>query len=189
MPTLSHPPNTGGSGTWYGSQWVGIDGYTYGGAILQAGTTSAVTYNDDGSSYQSANAWFEWFPNPESEISNFAVSPGDTMYVIVTAFNSMSGQVYMKNQNTGQETVQQFGAPSSDHALQGVNAEWIYEDFSAGGLVPFASFSPVTFSGANAGTQNGGVNLNGATLVDMISNDNTVCHAQIIDATDLQVSY
>lgn len=189
MPTLERPPGASGSGTWYGSQWVGIDGYTYGGAILQAGTTSAVTYNSDGSSYNSASSWFEWYPNPETEMQSFGVNPGDTIFTIVTAYSSTSGNVYMKNQNSGQEISQNFNAPSNNNALEGVNAEWIYEDFSSGGLVPFAQFSDTRMSGCNAGTSNGGVNLAGSTIVDMVANGNVVCNANIVDATDLVFKY
>jgi Peptidase A4 family len=89
IPTVSRPGEPQGSESgWNSSSWVGIDG-TYGSDdILQAGMEQRVDANGN-TSYV---AWCEWFaphyPNSPSyifqtNISNFAVSPGDTVYCSV----------------------------------------------------------------------------------------------------------
>ena len=89
IPTVSQPEEPQGSeGGWNSSSWVGIDG-TYGSDdILQAGVEQRV----NASGNTSYVAWCEWFaphyPNSPSyifqtNISNFAVSPGDTVYCSV----------------------------------------------------------------------------------------------------------
>ena len=89
IPTVSQPGEPQGSeGGWNSSSWVGIDG-TYGSDdILQAGVEQRV----NASGNTSYVAWCEWFaphyPNSPSyifqtNISNFAVSPGDTVYCSV----------------------------------------------------------------------------------------------------------
>lgn len=200
MPTLFLPnltdsstsPDTAAGTMFYGSQWVGIDGYTYGGAILQAGTTSTLTVLPDGTLQNTASAWFEWFPLPESEISasDFPVSPGDQISVTVHAYNSSVGTVTMENANTGITVNRDFAAPNSDASLEGVNAEWIYEDFSSGGLVPFAGFNPVVFENCSAETQTGeSVGVQGATSVSLVSGNDVLCNAKALGDDQMVVSY
>jgi hypothetical protein len=89
IPMVSQPGEPQGSESgWNSSSWVGIDG-TYGSDdILQAGVEQRV----NASGNTSYVAWCEWFapqyPNSPSyifqtNISNFAVSPGDTVYCSV----------------------------------------------------------------------------------------------------------
>jgi Peptidase A4 family len=93
IPTVSQPQEPQGpQGGWNSSSWVGIDG-TYGSDdVLQAGVEQRV----DASGNTSYVAWCEWFaphyPNSPSyifqtNISNFAVTPGDTIYCSVQYAN------------------------------------------------------------------------------------------------------
>ena len=59
--------------------WVGIDGFTNG-QVLQAGMAATVTGNNI--NYW---PWFEWYPNPPLQITNFPIQPGDYITVLVCA--------------------------------------------------------------------------------------------------------
>ena len=89
IPTVSQSGEPQGSeGGWNSASWVGINGIYGSDDILQAGVEQRVDANRN-TSYV---AWCEWFvpdcPNSPSyifqtNISNFAVSPGDTVYCSV----------------------------------------------------------------------------------------------------------
>lgn len=89
IPTVSQSGEPQGSQSdWNSSSWVGIDGNYGFDDILQAGVEQRVGANGD-TSYV---AWCEWFApvyrkSPsyifQTNISNFAVGPGDTVYCSV----------------------------------------------------------------------------------------------------------
>lgn len=113
-----------------GSAWVGIDGDAWSTAILQTGVDWSVDVYGD----ISYSAWYEWFPAPSYGF-NMTISAGDVISVSVYAATSKSGSATIENISTGQLVSTEL---SSTYALGGLNAEWIVEDFSSGGLVPFA---------------------------------------------------
>ena len=60
---------------------------------------------------------------------------------------------------------------TSSYALCEQDAEWIVEDFEEnGGLVAFADFGTVTFTGASAGKSSGSSGPSGATIIDIEQN-------------------
>jgi hypothetical protein len=89
----------------------------------------------------------------------------------VTASSKTSGTATITNESTGKTVSHTFSNEGSLGSLCETNAEWIVEDFESGnGLVPFANFGTVTFSGATA-TQNGAtVGPSGAQILDIEQN-------------------
>ncbi len=74
-------------------------------------------------------------------------------------------------------------------ALQELNAEWIVEDFEEnGGLVPFANFGTVTFTGASATTNSGTVGPSGADIIDIRQN-NKVLTDVTVSGSSVTVKY
>ncbi|KAI1792539.1 acid proteinase [Ganoderma leucocontextum] len=161
VPTPKEP--SGASGAHYASAWVGIDGDTCDTAILQTG----LDFNVNGNSV-SYDAWYEWYPDFAFDFSGISFSAGDSVTVTVTASSKTGGTATITNESTGQTVSHTFsGQPS----LCEFDAEWIVEDFSSGGLVPFANFGAVTFTGASAVTASGSsVGPSGATLIDIEQN-------------------
>ena len=71
------------------------------------------------------------------------------MTVTVFASSKTGGKATITNHRTGVQVSHTFaGQP----ALCEYDAEWIVEDFSSGGLVPFANFGKVAFTNAKATT-------------------------------------
>ncbi|KAL4930384.1 A4/G1 family peptidase [Aspergillus undulatus] len=163
--TVPHPTAAPGSseGMQAGSAWVGIDGDTYSGAILQTGVDF---YIENGA--VSNNAWFEWFPDYAYDF-NLAVHTGDVIVAKVESCSHSEGVAVIENRSTGETATQTIGAPRADATLTGVNVEWIVEDFQSGdSIVPLADFGEVVFSGCEARTGGGEVlGLDGATIIEL----------------------
>jgi len=84
----------------------------------------------------------------------------------VTATSTSGGKATLENLSTGQTVTHSFSGESAD--LCETNAEWIVEDFSDGNsLVPFADFTTVTFTGANAISDGSTVDTTGASILDI----------------------
>ena len=104
----------------------------------------------------------------------------------VTATSKTAGKATITNKSSGKTVSHSF---SGQPALCEYDAEWIVEDFSSGGgLVPFANFGEVTFSGAKAGTKSGSVGPSGAGLID-IQQDNQVLTSSSTGSSSVTVSY
>ncbi|GJE96325.1 peptidase G1 domain-containing protein [Phanerochaete sordida] len=143
------------------SAWVGIDGDSCGTAILQTGVD--FNYFDGEVSY---DAWYEWYPEAAYDFDEMIINPGDSITAIVETVTSTLGYAWLINNNSGQEVGIELasGVPLCEQ-----DAEWIVEDFEvAGGLVPFADFGTVTFTGAVAGTNfDTSAGPAGATIIDI----------------------
>lgn len=73
---------------------------------------------------------------------------------------------------------------SAQPALSKVNAEWIVEDFSTtSGLVPFANFGTVSFTGCSAVGSTGTVTPSGATLLDIKQNGVVLTNSVVSGST------
>ena len=116
-------------------------------------------------------AWYEWFPSPTNDFSGFTIRAGDNISATVIADSLTSGTATLINYSTGQEVTKIL---TSQPALCLENAEWIVEDYSMGGLVPFANFGTVTFTDVLAGTSTGGIGPAGATIFDIVKNGRVV---------------
>lgn len=125
-------PNAPSDGTYYASEWVGIDGWNSS-DVLQAGTETQITRILFVTAKQ-VYAWWEWFPAGEVKISNLPVSPGDVMYCLICADSTTHATVSLSNQSTGVGTRFDITAPSRT-ALTGNVAEWIVERPTVNGSV------------------------------------------------------
>ena len=130
VPTAQQAFGACNSGFDYSSTWVGIDGEGSN-DVLQAGTEADATCS--GSTSQAYyDAWYEWYPNDEVVVSNFAVNPGDDIYVEVWSSGATTGHAYMIDYTSNQSFNVTFAAPPGT-SLIGNSAEWIVERPSVGG--------------------------------------------------------
>jgi hypothetical protein len=155
IPAVTEPLQAQGTrGGWDSSSWVGIDGVFDSDDVLQAGVEQAIDVN--GNAHYTA--WYEWFAPIQSgsppyvfqtNILNFPVSPGQTIYCSVLYLSDHSaGQVYFANESTGQHFSITL-APPPGATFNGSSAEWIME--APDGGEPTTSlpiFTPLTFTSA-----------------------------------------
>jgi hypothetical protein len=164
IPTVSQPSEPQGlEGGWKSSSWLGIDGFNEGivsNDVLQAGIQQAV----DSGGNASYVAWFEWFAPEQpgspgyilqTNVSNFAVSPGQQVLCLVNFFGPFAflptmGIILFINETTGQFFEMILWAPPGATAA-GNSIEWVME--APDGGEPYSSlpkFTPVTFTSAVA---------------------------------------
>jgi len=186
VPTPSKPAGVSGS-SFAASAWVGIDGDTAQNAILQTG----VDFNVASSGAVSFDAWFEWFPNFATDFTGIPISAGHVIQLSVTSTSSSTGTAVIENVSTGVTVSKALTAPSTNAHLQGVNAEWIVEDFEEGdSLVPFADFGTVIFSDAVAQTASGSVTLADADPIILVSSANKALTSVSFPSTsEVEVTY
>lgn len=168
VPKVSVPAGGSASTAYYASAWVGLDGDTCTSAILQTGVDFGIQNGKP-----TFEAWYEWYPAVSVDFPAMKLAEGDQIKMSINALSKTSGSAILENLTTGQTVSHNFTGQA--HALCEENAEWIVEDFeSGGGLVPFADFGTVTFTGATA-TQNGAaVGPAGATVMDIAQNGKTL---------------
>lgn len=185
QPKISGKPS--GDGTTAGSAWVGIDGDTYGAAILQAGVDFYV--NQDGTT--SFDAWYEWYPDYAYDFE-MSIVAGDVISIWIQSYNPSEGVIYIENETTGETASQQLKAPNEKSNLAGQNAEWIVEDFQSGGkLVNLVDFGTVTFTGAKAqaGKSDTPIPVKGATIIELKQGDKVITKSTIKGDNELDVAY
>ena len=127
--------------------WVGLDGFNSP-QVLQAGI--AVTVSSTGQ--VTWWAWTEWYTNqyqdPAVAVTNFPVSPGDVIGVLVCAPTSTHGFISLDNETSNVST--SIGIDARPNiSLQGVCAEWIVEGISP----ELPVFCPMNFTACTAGSQ------------------------------------
>lgn len=171
------PPAGSGDGDWWSVAWVGIDGYNSP-DVLQAGTGQHVK-RSGGVVTTEYFAWYEWYPNNWTEISNLAVHPGDAISTLVryTGMQNGVGQgtATVSNLTTGQSATVALTAPAGT-TLSGNCAEWIMERPGINGVTAslpeyehitfystFASSATQTYNGSQAQALNM-TNASGAVL-------------------------
>ncbi|KAN0084339.1 Peptidase A4 family domain containing protein [Tylopilus felleus] len=172
--TFIVPGISGQNGTG-ASIWVGIDGATCTSAILQTGIS---IFPRQPPYYI---AWYEWYPALAVPFnsSDISFNEGDKVRLTVAANSTTSGVAIIENLTNGQYVLQAIPAVNnSELCLQ--DAEWIVEDFGIEEnngqveLVPFAYFTPITFTDNIAASQDGEIYglVDGAVTVDLISAQN-----------------
>lgn len=165
VPTPKAPSGGSSSDSYSASAWVGIDGDTYGNAILQTGVDFTVQGGQ-----VSYDAWYEWYPDYAYDFSGIPISAGDVIKVTVEASSKSSGTATIQNTSTG-KTVSHTFSNNVQGDLGEVNAEWIVEDFESGGsLVSLVDFGTVTFTGAEATSSGKTVTPSGASILDIKQN-------------------
>jgi hypothetical protein len=184
VPTPKVPSGSSSSGTYSASAWVGIDGDTWGNAILQTGVDFTISNGK-----VSYDAWYEWYPDYAYDFTGITISAGDVIKVTVTAASKSSGTAVIENVTTGKSVSHTFSSGSTEGSLGEVNAEWIVEDFeSDGSLVNLVNFGTVTFTGAQATDDGAKVGPSGATLID-IKQNNKVVTSSSVTSNSVKVSY
>ncbi|KAG8862098.1 hypothetical protein FRB96_002128 [Tulasnella sp. 330] len=180
VPTPKYPSGqTRGNAS--ASAWVGIDGDTCEAAILQTGVDFTV---DNG--VVSYDAWYEWFPDSTDDFTGITFKAGDTVKLTVTAMATTSGTAVIENLTNGKTVTKTI---TSNNALCGQDAEWIVEDYEEnGGLVPFANFDAIEFSGAMATNQTGSVGPGSATVID-INQNNIVLTSTTTNTSSINITY
>ncbi|KAF7591031.1 hypothetical protein BBP40_002049 [Aspergillus hancockii] len=182
VPTPS--PISGKAGPHAGSIWVGIDGDTYSGAILQAGVDFYADHKHPN------HAWFEWYPAYATNVPNFEVSPGNTIVTIVRAISPTEGVAIIENHSTGQNVSQTVRAPAPTATLAGQNAEWIMEDFQSGeAMVDLADFGEVKFSGAQAEAGGATLGLKGGDIIELKQINKVLTETEITGDTEMTVKF
>jgi hypothetical protein len=162
-------PASATSGTYCTSIWTGLDGATYGNAILQAGVDVTVTVAG-GKSMPSFSTWYKWFPLEATTIdtSKFSVNGGDTVNISVSSSGTSKGTIVLKNISSGKSFTQTVSAPSATNVLGGQNAEWIVEDYQANNeLVPFVDFGDVNWTSCFASTPKQSVGTTNAEVINI----------------------
>jgi len=163
-------PNAPNDGTFYASEWVGIDGWNSS-DVLQAGTETQITKFWFFTATQ-VYTWWEWFPAGEVKISNLPVSPGDVMYCLICADSTTHATVSFSNQSTGVGTRFDITAPSRT-ALIGNVAEWIVERPTVNGSVAnLTDYAACYFDECLAGGSLNIDNLANASLITMTGSGN-----------------
>jgi hypothetical protein len=193
VPKISPPIS--GPGTWGGGAWVGIDGYTYDYAILQAGVNWDVTVSDTGVITTDYYAWYEWFPLTWQDYA-MDVQAGDEITVWCQSNSNATGYCTITNGRTGIELTNVLSSPAPFLVLEGVNAEWIVEDTDDNGIVPFASFGSVTFTNCEAIANNvAGAwdplypNANNAVSMNMVQNGTVLTSVSYPGTNEVKVTY
>ena len=172
------PAVTCGSGrratSAYSSFWVGIDGYSSS-TVEQTGTDS-----DCSGSEPVYYAWYEFYPQPSFEVTNFSVKPGDKISAEVSYSNG-EFTATLTNERTGKT----FSTSAQVASAQRSSAEWIAEAPSSCGrrgcqVLPLADFGTVdlgedytgvanscfaTINGTKAAIGSFGANVSAITMV------------------------
>jgi len=158
-------PNTPSDGSYYASEWVGIDGWGSS-DVLQAGTETQISKAWFFTLTQ-VYAWWEWYPAGEVKISNLPVSPGDVMYCLICADSSTHATVSFSNQSIGVGTRFDITPPAGT-TLTGNVAEWIVERPSVNGSVAnLTDYAACYFDECIAGGSLHIDNLASASLITM----------------------
>lgn len=157
VPSAVAPPQIGVGATGFACGiWVGIDGaFSSSTDLLQVGVQA----------YENTSwyAFWQWVPDDlQWQITNFPVSPGDNVLVVLctSGAGSTTGGLFWVNYATGGMVNVAYGRLGALRAppetkLAGNCAEWIVEaPYYAGGPTSLANFGSVTFMDCQAVTMN-----------------------------------
>ena len=183
---------------WIGS-WIGLDGYTGAGDLLQAGVGQSVDYLGT-TLHHDINVWWEWIPLDPVYITGVPISPGDLVVVAISTAlppsqggqGSTSAVVYFANITNGASTSVSVSARPGVQ-LVGNSAEWIVEEpmaFTGGDTLP--DYGEVFFSDCEAYIAGGGgvVPAPGTGTTANISNvSGVVSQGALISPGIIQCSY
>jgi Peptidase A4 family/PASTA domain len=175
---------------FYCSNWIGIDGD--GSAdVCQIGV-ECEAFRSARSTSRNIYPWWEWFPLPEVQITNFPVSPGDmvTMLLCTTGANATTASAFLTNRTTGASTSFSFDAPNGTK-LVGNCAEWIVEAPTVNGAQSaIADYGEVFFSVCEACLTNN-TTIDGGTgnNINLTASGQTVSDGNLITSTIIQCLY
>ena len=176
---------------YYCASWIGIDGD--GSAdVCQAGV-ECEAYRSGTTITRHIYPWWEWYPGPEVQITNLAISPGDMIVMLICTaqgVGSTTATVYYTNRTTGASTSFSITAPGTTK-LVGNSAEWIVEAPTVGGAQSqIADYGEVFFSVCTASlTNNTTVNGGTGNNINLTSGGNVVSSGTLINANIIQCQY
>jgi hypothetical protein len=176
---------------YYCASWIGIDG-DGSPDVFQAGVETEV-FQSGSSITRHVYPWWEWYPIAEVQITNFAISPGDMVTVLLCSqqgVGSTTGTVYITNRTSGASTHVTLTAPGTTK-LVGNCAEWIVEAPTVGGAQSaLADYGEVFFSSCEAVTA-GNTTVNGGTgnNINMTAAGKVVSDGNLITPTIVQCAY
>ncbi len=181
-------PHAPATGSYYASEWIGIDGWGSG-DVLQAGTETAVVDILGIFSSTHVYAWWEWYPAGEVAITNLAVSPGDIMYCLICVNSPTTATVYISNQSSSVTTRFTITAPRGT-TLAGNSGEWIVERPTVNGAVASLTDYDVVYfdegvAGWSGGNNFGIVTLSAGTPVTMTGNNNASLSVPTLETSQL----
>jgi hypothetical protein len=108
------------------SSWIGIDGWNSE-DILQAGVTCVAQWANPGPGvWQTTFPWWEWWPGPPIQITNFAVDAGNLVSCIISTNSTTVANIVFSNISTNQYTAFEVTGPAGISVV-GECAEWIVE--------------------------------------------------------------
>jgi hypothetical protein len=180
---------------YYCASWIGIDG-DGSGDVCQIGI-ECEAYRSGSSVTTNIYPWFEWYPFPETAITNFPIRPGDmiTALVCTSGAGATSASAFFTNRTTGASTSLSFTAPSGT-SLVGNCAEWIVEAPTVGGSQSaMADYGEVFFSVCEAVSSDGhssSTTVDGGTGDNINMNDGSgkeVSSGTLITPTVIQCQY
>jgi hypothetical protein len=179
-------PHTAATGSYFASEWVGIDGWGSG-DVLQAGTETEII--DIGIfSATAVYAWWEWFPAGEVAITNLHVSPGDIMYCLICVNSTTTATVYISNQSSLVTTSFSITAPKGT-SLVGNSAEWIVERPTVNGsLASLTDYKVCYFDEGIAGLSGAPftiITLGSGAAVTMTGNNNASLSVPTLETSQL----
>ena len=186
--TVPNPYVLSEDGWYYASEWIGIDGF--GSAnVLQAGTDTDAYWLF---AQRAVYAWWEWYPEPEVQITNFPVSPGDMMVCLISLDSLRAprrANIYLMNESNRVATSFKVVAPSGVW-LVGNCAEWIVERPEVNGHITWLSdYDTAYFDNGVAGYVIGStdsiVPLGSGTFVTMVGPDGKPLSVPIKETDEL----
>jgi hypothetical protein len=180
-------PHARAIGSYYASEWIGIDGWGSG-DVLQAGTETAIVDIGIFTATQ-IYAWWEWYPAGEVAITNLAVSPGDIMYCLICVNSTTTATVYISNQSSSVTTSFTITAPKGT-TLVGNSAEWIVERPTVNGAVASLTDYDVVYfdtgiAGWTGGNSIGIVTLGSGTAITMTGGNNASLSVPTLETSQL----
>jgi hypothetical protein len=189
VPAVSKPDfASGAGGGWDSSSWVGIDGENSN-DVLQAGVEQE--FDGDSANY---TAWYEWYAprrdgSPgyidQTNISNFPVSAGDSMWCIVQYIeNRTRGSIFIANLSNGSFTSLELDPPPGA-SFEGNCIEWIMETPTIDGQYSaLPAFTEVVFTAATGlNVSNVSGNPSSGTVQTIYRNDTALTSTRLSNDT------
>jgi Peptidase A4 family len=173
---------------YYSSNWIGIDG-DGSNDVCQIGF-ECEAFRSGSSVTTQIYPWWEWYPESEVQITNFAVQPGDmvTALICTSGAGATSATAYLTNRTTGLSINFSFSAPAGTQ-LVGNCAEWIVEAPTVGGAQStIADYGEVFFSSCDCwdgDTVDGGTGDN----INLDAGGTTLSQGTLITPTIIQCQY
>ncbi|KAL5114038.1 hypothetical protein ACEQ8H_008094 [Pleosporales sp. CAS-2024a] len=135
----------------WGAMWVGIDGTTCPGGLLQGGLLFSV----DKSGEVGWDAWVQFWPYNMEFFDTFDINSGDEVRVDITTSSPTKGKVTINNLTTHKGVSKTLIAPKG-YPLCRQNVEWIVEDIDMDRKpTVLGNYTTVVFKHASAGLNTG----------------------------------